>query len=247
MLEHFPIRAITFDVGGTLIHPWPSVGHVYAEVAAAHGVHVAPELLNRRFPAAWKSLSNFRHTRDDWARLVDLTFDGLAPSPPSDSFFPELYDRFRDAAVWRIFPDARPALEALANGDLKLAILSNWDERLRPLLRDLDLERYFDEMIISCEAGVPKPAPEIFRQAARQLGLAPDRILHVGDDSAADLKGAQVAGFRAVLLKRGKEGMVAGRVSRPASVSGSLESEADQLTATVLISDLSELAALVSG
>jgi len=32
------IRAISFDVGGTLIRPWPSVGHVYAEVAAQQGV-----------------------------------------------------------------------------------------------------------------------------------------------------------------------------------------------------------------
>ena len=30
------IQAVTFDVGGTLIRPWPSVGHVYAEVAARH-------------------------------------------------------------------------------------------------------------------------------------------------------------------------------------------------------------------
>ena len=42
------IRAVTFDVGGTLIEPWPSVGHVYAEVAAQHGwAGLSIEALNR--------------------------------------------------------------------------------------------------------------------------------------------------------------------------------------------------------
>jgi hypothetical protein len=36
-MRHRPeIRAVSFDVGGTLIEPWPSVGRAYAEVAARH-------------------------------------------------------------------------------------------------------------------------------------------------------------------------------------------------------------------
>src|SRR5262249_44700851 len=50
------VRAITFDVGGTLIQPWPSVGHIYAEVAAHHGRRdISVEALNRQFAAAWKN------------------------------------------------------------------------------------------------------------------------------------------------------------------------------------------------
>ena len=57
------VRAVTFDVGGTLIKPSPSVGHIYAEVAARHGrKKVSPETLNRRFAAAWKGLKSFNHT-----------------------------------------------------------------------------------------------------------------------------------------------------------------------------------------
>jgi len=72
------IQAVTLDVGGTLIEPWPSVGHVYSEVAARHGVkNLSPEMLSRNFAAAWRSRTNFRHTREDWADLVDQAFDGL--------------------------------------------------------------------------------------------------------------------------------------------------------------------------
>ena len=53
------VAAITFDVGGTLIEPWPSVGHAYAEVAARHGVHVAPEEITQRFVEAWRQRGEF--------------------------------------------------------------------------------------------------------------------------------------------------------------------------------------------
>ena len=84
------ICAVTFDVGGTLIEPWPSVGHVYAEVAARHGVnHADPAVLNRQFTAAWRGRKNFNYTRTDWADLVDQTFVGLSDVLPSRTFFPE--------------------------------------------------------------------------------------------------------------------------------------------------------------
>jgi putative hydrolase of the HAD superfamily len=130
------ILAVTFDVGGTLLTPHPSVGHIYAEVAARHGYKgVPPALLNRRFAAAWRRLKNFHYTRAHWAGLVDATFRGLIPVPPSRSFFPTLYERFAEPGAWRIYEDALPVLEAQAARGVKLGIISNWDERLRPLLR----------------------------------------------------------------------------------------------------------------
>jgi|SRR5579859_1090523 len=200
------IRAITFDVGGTLIQPWPSVGHVYAEVAMRHGfTDPSAEKLNRQFAAAWRKLTNFNHTREEWAALVDQTFAGAPGPPPSRTFFPELYERFAGAGAWRIFDDVLPALDALAAAGIQLAVISNWDERLRPLLKQLGLAKYFETVVVSCEVGFPKPSPVIFEHAARRLGLSPDLILHVGDSPEADVLGAKSAGFHALLLDRGKE------------------------------------------
>ncbi|MAU91119.1 MAG: HAD family hydrolase, partial [Gammaproteobacteria bacterium TMED182] len=81
------VEAITLDVGGTLIEPWPSVGHVYAEVAARHGVQAEPEELTRRFVQAWQAQDAFQYTRDDWAAVVDATFEGLVTQLPSQTFF----------------------------------------------------------------------------------------------------------------------------------------------------------------
>ena len=193
------IKAITFDVGGTLIEPWPSVGHVYAEVAEAHGVEFTPDDLNGRFRAAWKAKRNFQHSRSDWAALVRATFR----TPEADMFFDELYDRFASAKVWRVFDDVRPALLRLKGEGMKLAIISNWDERLRPLLDQLELTAFFDAIVVSSEVGHCKPSPEIFREALRLLGLRAEQVLHVGDSETEDVLGAQGVGLRAVIRKAG--------------------------------------------
>lgn len=197
------IRAVTFDVGGTLIECWPSVGHIYADTAARHGfLGVSPAVLNRAFASAWRRLKHFRHTRQQWAALVDATFGGLVQPPPSESFFPALYERFGEPDAWHVFDDVRPALQALRARGFKLGVVSNWDERLRPLLRKLKLAGYFDAVVVSCEASSCKPSPVIFREAARALGLRPAQILHVGDSREADVRGARAAGLQALWLRR---------------------------------------------
>ncbi len=197
------IRAITFDVGGTLIQPWPSVGHVYAEVAADHGLtEVDPTTLNRRFAAAWSTRGEFEHSHQGWAGLVDATFAGLVDRKPSASFFPKLYERFADPAAWRIYDDVLPTLDELASRGFALAAVSNWDERLRPLLAALNLDGYFEAVLVSCELYFAKPSNVIFEHALRKLGVAPAEALHVGDSPLEDVEGAKSAGMKGLLLDR---------------------------------------------
>ncbi len=207
------IKAVTFDVGGTLIKPWPSVGHVYAEVAAQHGLkEVSPDVLNRRFTAAWKELKNFNHSRAEWAALVDRTFGGAEKAPPGEAFFDELYKRFGEPGAWHVFEDVLPTLDALAAGGINLGIISNWDERLRPLLAQLGLAKYFEVIIISNEIGFTKPSPVIFEHAAKKLGLAPEFILHVGDSLESDVAGAKSGGFKSLLIDRSEGEAKEGRI-----------------------------------
>ena len=199
------IQAVTFDVGGTLIQPWPSVGHVYAQVAARLGVPQATAAeLDRRFRSCWAKRKRLTDSRAGWEILVDEVFEGLCPEPPSRTFFPELYERFAEADAWRVFDDVVPALEALRKEGLKIGVVSNWDERLRGLLRKLRLADYFQAVAISCEVGVAKPAAAVFHRAASQLGLAPWSILHVGDDPEQDVRGAAAAGLWSLQVLRGR-------------------------------------------
>ncbi|MGE3309703.1 MAG: HAD-IA family hydrolase [Limisphaerales bacterium] len=197
------IEAVTFDVGGTLIAPHPSVGAIYARVAARHGNRgLSEDILNQRFAAAWSHARPFQHGREEWARLVDRVFDGLVRQPPSLTFFPELYAEFSKAGSWRVFEDVVPTLESLAALGLDLGIISNWDDRLRPLLRDLRLDRYFSSILVSCETGFAKPSPVIYQEALRRLGRPASSVLHVGDELQDDFAGATTAGFSALHLRR---------------------------------------------
>jgi putative hydrolase of the HAD superfamily len=194
------IQAVTFDVGGTLVVPWPSVGHVYAQVAAQHGLKsLSVEQLNRNFATEWRARRNFQHSFKDWEVIVRKTFAGMCD--PS-GFFPAVYRRFAEADTWRVCDDVLPALDALASQEVRLALISNWDERLRPLLKELRLDRYFETVVISCEVAFTKPSPVIFEEAARKLGMAPENILHVGDSLEEDVEGARSAGFQALLIDR---------------------------------------------
>jgi putative hydrolase of the HAD superfamily len=231
------IRAVTFDVGGTLIQPWPSVGHIYAEVGARFGLEgFSAALLNRRFVNAWNARRDFDYSRAAWRGVVNATFAGLSPEPPSRACFEALYERFGHARAWRIFDDVLPALAELKSRDFRLGLISNWDERLRPLLDELGLLSRFDAVAISHETGQTKPAPGIFNWIAARLDVSPQCVLHVGDDPAEDVIGARAAGMQSLLLDR--QAARPGRRSRTADRPG-----LQQIAATTLTSLLRLLSA----
>jgi putative hydrolase of the HAD superfamily len=206
------IQAVTFDVGGTLIEPWPSVGHIYAEVATRFDVRAEPEALNAGFRAAWKAKRDFDYSRAAWFDLVRATFGAGQELPPE--FFPAVYERFAEPDAWRIFDDVLPTLDALATQGIRLAAISNWDERLEPLLRRLDLHRWFEAVVVSCDVRFTKPSSAIFAHALRKLALPAEAVIHVGDGVAEDFEGAHAAGLGAVLVRRDGGGEDAARAIR---------------------------------
>ncbi|MSU61575.1 MAG: HAD family hydrolase [Pedosphaera sp.] len=208
------IRAVTFDVGGTLMDPWPSVGHVYAEIAARHGfTGLEPENLTRQFVRAWRSKTSFDYTRAAWAEVVSKTFEQHAEPGRQMPFFDELYERFAEPGVWRVYEDVLPAIEMLIERGVELGLVSNWDERLRPLLRKLKLGRYFRVIIISQEIGFYKPSSVIFHEAARKFTCPASGVLHIGDSEMEDVQGARRAGLQALLLDRRSANPAPGSIS----------------------------------
>lgn len=207
------IRAVTLDAGGTLFEPWPSVGSVYAREAALAGVPgVDPGLLEARFVAAWKARVSFDYTRRSWERIVRTCFEGMAGPEDTRRIFNGIYDAFARAHSWKVFPEVREAVEQLASRGMRMAVVSNFDERLGPLLRELGLDRHFDVILASGPLGVHKPDSAIFLQACRRLGVSPAETIHVGDGLEEDVEGARRAGLGAVHLKRRASRVGAGEI-----------------------------------
>lgn len=199
------IEAVTFDAGGTLIEPWPSVGEVYASVAREFGIDCSAARLNAQFVNAWTTRTSFKYSRDEWHDVVRHSFLGI--SEVSQQLFDAIYDRFAQSDAWLIYDDVIPCLQSLESDGLKLAVVSNWDDRLIPLLDKLGLATYFDEIIVSAVHGAHKPDPSIFDLAAEKLGVPISRLLHVGDSLREDVNGALSSGASGLRIRRsGTEG-----------------------------------------
>jgi putative hydrolase of the HAD superfamily len=205
-----PFKAVLFDAAGTLIYLPRGVGFHYAEVARRYGVVCDKEALNRAFAAAWQSMpsrmNNGQPRKDDdrgwWRQLVDQTMDTVnAPPFDRDAYFDELYAEFTHPGVWEFFPEVEQVIEILASR-LRLGIVSNFDGRLRVILRQLGLLSRFEEIILSSEVGIDKPDPAIFTTALKGLDLAPAEVCYVGDDPKLDWEAAERAGLRVFRLDR---------------------------------------------
>ncbi|WP_257386034.1 HAD family hydrolase [Tahibacter caeni] len=96
-----------------------------------------------------------------------------------------------------LYADSLPALQRLA-ARLPLISLSNGNADLGRI----GLRHLFADCISAREFGMAKPAPEIFHEACRRLGLAPQQVLHVGDDPLLDVHGARSAGLPTAWLNR---------------------------------------------
>jgi putative hydrolase of the HAD superfamily len=99
---------------------------------------------------------------------------------------------------------ARETLAALKARGLALGVISNTLQPagyMNAVLARQGIRQFFDACIYSSEVGRAKPHPAIFRAALAALGAPPERAVHVGDRLAADVRGAQGAGMKAVLIE----------------------------------------------
>ena len=201
------IDAIFFDAGRTLLYAHPSVGELYARAAARQGRVVDAKTMEAAFTETWRRNDHEHIGMEFWRRTVYATMERVGGVPNPEACFQELWRVFADPEVWRLYDDVLDSLAALTARGYKLAVLSNWDRRLRGLIEGTELHRHFDALIISEEVGVEKPDRKIFETALAAMDVAPDRALHVGDSYREDYLGARAVGMHAILLDRHCEAM----------------------------------------
>jgi putative hydrolase of the HAD superfamily len=205
-------KTIFFDAAGTLIYLPKSVGHHYAFVGERLGLVLDADALDRAFAASWKQMParpaiDGPRKDDDkgwWRELVNHVLDEVAPGITEldrDAFFEAAYAHFAEAGVWDLYPEVAEVLELLRER-FDLAVISNFDGRLRMILEHLGVSPLFSHVFLSSELGADKPDPEIYRRALQLSGAAPNETLHVGDDPERDWEGARSAELAIFELKR---------------------------------------------
>jgi len=206
------IKAIFFDAVGTLFRLTNTVGDHYAYVGREVGLDLDAQNLERAFHAAWKQMPQRAaidrpRENDDkgwWRGLVYLVLDQIAPSLSEfdrDNFFEIAYEYFAEAGVWELYPEVPGILEQL-QPRFQLAVVSNFDGRLRLILQHLGISKFFPNVFVSSELGADKPDPEIYRRALRLMKLKPNEALHVGNDPKRDWEAASAAGLSIFQLER---------------------------------------------
>jgi putative hydrolase of the HAD superfamily len=211
------LKAIFFDAVGTLFSLTNTVGDHYAYVGGEVGLDLDAQELERAFHAAWKKMPQRAATdgpreNDDkgwWCKLVDLVLDQVAPSLSEfdrDNFFEIAYEHFAEAGVWQLYPEVPGVLEK-SQPRFDLAVVSNFDGRLRLILEHLGISNFFRHVFVSSELGADKPDPEIYRRALKFIDLKPNEVLHVGDDPERDWEAAGAAGLSVFRLDRRKNSL----------------------------------------
>ena len=209
----YPVRAISFDIHGTLIHP-PRLGEVYSRILGRHGIEVEPletfdmvrrvweEFSCRRQPGRDLFSSHPQGSRGFWYEFIDRVCLLLGREPASRFAKAELYQAFAGPEPWEIYEEVPEVLAALRGKGTRMVVVSNWDDRLPVLLEGLGLSEFFESIVFSEGVGSEKPFAAIFQEALRQLSLPPQQVVHVGDRSREDVEGARGAGMQSIHLTR---------------------------------------------
>ncbi len=204
-------RAILLDAGGTLFRPFPSVGYYYSEVAAKHGCQVGVKEVEAAFRRVWsehdgigdlRSQSDEKVEKEFWRKIVTAVFQDFKGLRAFDPFFDELHTLFAEPGVWKLYPEVKDVLQAFKEKKFIIGMVSNWDSRLLKLCEGLGIDRYFDFKIISAVFGAAKPNPKIFEEALKKANVSAGEAVHIGDSLEDDVRGAHLAGIKAIWLDR---------------------------------------------
>ena len=204
-------KGIFFDLYGTLLiygdmgAAWSDWLQVLHDKLKAYGLSLSRDELGTRCDGFFSREVPF--TSDDghtlYERRLLLLCEEMGISLGSDAVR-ELANSTANA--WqkhhRADPEASDVLAQLKER-FKLALISNYDHPpvLRSYLGELGLDRFFDTIVVSAEAGVEKPNPAIFDIALRSEGLKAEEAVFVGD-MALDVDGARAAGLHPILIRR---------------------------------------------
>lgn len=96
---------------------------------------------------------------------------------------------------------AEQILKKLSNGHL-LGLITNftYSPVVYAALRKLQLNRYFNAVLVSEQVGWRKPHPNIFKEALEKLGVNAEQAVFVGDCPQEDIQGGKNVGMKTVFV-----------------------------------------------
>lgn len=215
------IRAVAFDVNGTLVRILADDGEERVFRAAAHfltyqGIDLHRQELRDAYFQVMKEqfrASPERYPEFDaagiWRSIIDVhgtDFTRALPAGKLQQLPLVLAEMCRGISRRRLglYPYVAEMLGVL-RAHYPLAIVTDAQRMYaRGELHKVGLLGYFDPIVISGEHGYRKPDPRLFRYALDGMGVAARNALYVGNDMYRDIYGAREAGMATVLFDSGQ-------------------------------------------
>jgi phosphoglycolate phosphatase len=187
------VQAVLFDLDGTLIDSAPDLGAAADKMRTDRGLPSLP-------------LSHYRHMAGAGARgMLGLAFDMRPEHPDYDRYKEEFFVNYENCMTERtgVFDGVPEMIEALVQRGLPWGVVTNKSERFSlPLTRAMPLFATAGTVVSGDTTPHAKPHPEPLYEAARRMGVDPQRCVYVGDDER-DVVAGHAAGMFTVAATYG--------------------------------------------
>jgi FMN phosphatase YigB (HAD superfamily) len=207
------VKAILFDLDGTLRHHLPTGSQVFLLYLNSHGMNFSDETVTRA--ARWEHFyfANSLEIQQDsiqfkedqkafWSnysrrKLVAL---GLHPAKAAE-LAPDVSAHMGENYKPEVYvPEEAPlTLMALKEAGYKLGVVSNRDKPFHEELKNLNLDSFFEFSLAGGEVQSFKPDTRIFERGLELAGTSAHETMYIGDNYFADIVGSHRAGLVPVL------------------------------------------------
>lgn len=198
-MSGWDIQAVLFDLDGTLIDSAPDLGAAADQMRTARGLAGLP-------------MADYRPMAGAGARgMLGVAF-GITPDSPE---FPALREEFfqnyerRMLLHTQVFDGVADLVQSLEKRSLAWGVVTNKSARFtEPLTAAMPLFGNARAIVSGDTTAHAKPHPEPLFEAARRVGVPPERCVYVGDDER-DIIAGRAAGMRTVAATYGYMGVQA--------------------------------------
>lgn len=176
--KNHPIKAVLFDLDGTLLDSFPMHYVAYEAMFSRFGIAMSRELFLSSYSPNWyHTYEAFGLAKERWEEANELWLSEAARHAP------------------QLFPGVVEMLTEL-NKSFALGIVTSGSKtRVLADLDRTDIAPFFETVVTGDDISEPKPAPEGLEIALRQMSVSAAEAVYVGD-AHADFEMARNAGAR---------------------------------------------------
>jgi putative hydrolase of the HAD superfamily len=207
------IKAVFFDLDGTLRHNRPVAHCVFFDIAVSLG---APNDAKNRIhaqrwthqyfansPTLQEDVKLYPDEKDFWLNFTYRQLQAMNTDPELIEEIAPHVDRYMQeeykAESW-IPPEGFTTLQSLKEAEYNVGIITNRTNPIQEEMQELKLSEYVDFYYTAGEVGFWKPDPGIFSRALKLSTSQPHESVYIGDNYFADVIGARQAGIHPILF-----------------------------------------------